>query len=316
MMSLMADLFTAPLRLQPQLTERVWGGRRLAPQAPSPIGEAWVVYEHNVVQDGPHAGRSLAELSAAAPRELLGDRAVGTRFPLLIKLLDCAEWLSVQVHPDDAQARALAGEGQLGKTEAWHLLEAASGAELIAGVRPGTAPETLREAILAGRVMDHAERHPVRAGDTVLVPAGTLHALGPGLLLYEVQQTSDLTYRVYDWDRPASAGRALHLHESAKVVTAARAIPRPTPPGRPGEVQELARCAYFVLERLTGGPQPLSLETCGESFHALTLTAGEARLTVGADTVQLGTLETVVIPAAASAYTLAGDFQALRSRLP
>ena len=316
MMGFMSDAFTAPLRLQPQLTERVWGGRRLAPQAPSPIGEAWVVYEHNVVQDGPHAGRSLAELSATAPRELLGCRAEGSRFPLLIKLLDCAEWLSVQVHPDDAQARALAGEGQLGKTEAWHLLEAATGAELIAGVRPGTDPQTLREAILAGRVMDHAERHSVHAGDTVLVPAGTLHALGPGLLLYEVQQTSDLTYRVYDWDRPASAGRALHLRESAAVVTANRAVPRPILPGRPGEVQELTRCAYFVLERLTGGPHPFPADTQGESFHALTLTAGEARLTVGADTLRLGTLETVVIPAAASAYILEGDFQALRSRLP
>ncbi|MEW6422935.1 MAG: type I phosphomannose isomerase catalytic subunit, partial [Deinococcota bacterium] len=305
----MSGPFTVPLRLRPQLTERVWGGRRLDPQAPSPIGEAWVVYEQNVVQEGPHAGRSLAELSAAAPRELLGRRAQGTRFPLLIKLLDCAEWLSVQVHPDDAQARALAGEGQLGKTEAWHLLEATTGAELIAGVRPGTDLETLREAILAGRVMDHAERHPVRAGDTVLVPAGTLHALGPGLLLYEVQQTSDLTYRVYDWERPASAGRALHLHESAEVVTATRAVPLPTPPAHPSEVQELTRCAYFVLEKLTGGAQPLPSDTHGESFHALTITAGEAWLKAGANTLTLNTLETVVIPAAAGAYTLEGEFQ-------
>ncbi|EYB66978.1 mannose-6-phosphate isomerase [Deinococcus phoenicis] len=275
-----------------------------------------MVYEDNVVRCGPHAGRTLAELSAESPRELLGTHARGTRFPLLIKLLDCAEWLSVQVHPDDVQARALAGEGQLGKTEAWHLLEAAPGAELIAGVRAGTGPDTLRAAILAGEVMAQAQRHSVQAGDTVLIPAGTLHALGPGLLLYEVQQTSDLTYRVYDWDRPASAGRALHLRESAEVTVPVQALPVPTPPGQPGEVRELTRCAYFVLERLTGGPAGVRGATRGESFHALTVTGGEAQLCAGAETLRVGSLETVIVPAAAGAYRLEGDFQVLRARLP
>ncbi|GAA5514649.1 mannose-6-phosphate isomerase ManA [Deinococcus carri] len=307
---------TLPIALQPQFSERVWGGRRLAPTAPSPVGEAWVVYEGNVVARGPYAGHTLAELSAAYPRELLGTHAQGTRFPLLIKLLDCADWLSVQVHPDDAQARVLAGEGHLGKTEAWHLLEAAQEAQLIAGVRAGTEAERLREAILAGQVMDHAERHPVQAGDTVLMPAGTLHALGPGLLLYEVQQTSDLTYRVYDWDRPASAGRALHLRESAAVTLPAQAAPLASPPAQPGEVQELTRCAYFVLERLTGGPAPLQGTTRGESFHALTVIEGEAQLRAGQDTLRLGKLESALVPAAADTYTLEGDFQLLRSRLP
>ncbi|WP_034385662.1 type I phosphomannose isomerase catalytic subunit [Deinococcus sp. YIM 77859] len=307
---------TRPLVLQPRFSQRVWGGTRLLPESPTPIGEAWVVYEENQVQFGPHAGYTLGELSAAHPRELLGRRAQGTRFPLLIKLLDCAEWLSVQVHPDDAQAQRLAGEGQLGKTEAWHILEAVPGAELIAGVRPGTDAKALRTAILAGRIMDYAERHTVQAGDTVLMPAGTLHALGPGLLLYEVQQTSDLTYRVYDWDRPASAGRALHLPESAEVTTTTRVAPQPSTPGQPGEVQELTRCPYFVLERLVGEGTALQADTLGESFHALTVTAGELHLTAGGETLKLGPLESVVVPAAAGTYSLTGTFQALRSRLP
>ncbi|MEF2280083.1 type I phosphomannose isomerase catalytic subunit [Deinococcus sp. YIM 134068] len=305
----------APLVLRPRLAQRVWGGRRLDPAAPQPIGEAWEVYEENEVEGGPHAGHTLAELSAAHPHELLGRRARGTRFPLLIKLLDCAEWLSVQVHPNDEQARELAGEGQLGKTEAWHILDAAPGAELIAGVRPGTEAGLLREAILGGRVMDHAHRHPVTTGDTVLMPAGTLHALGPGLFLYEVQQTSDLTYRVYDWDRPASAGRTLHLHESAIVTTTAQATLMTSEALQPGETRELTRCDYFVLERLTGGA-PLTGDTRGESFHALTVTSGEARLTWAEGGVTLAPLRSVVIPAALGEYRLAGDFTALLSRLP
>ncbi|GAA5534333.1 type I phosphomannose isomerase catalytic subunit [Deinococcus aluminii] len=309
-------VLTAPLLLQPRFSERVWGGTRLRPGASSPVGEVWAVYEENPVQGGPYAGRTLADLSEAYPRELLGSRTQGCRFPLLIKLLDCAQWLSVQVHPDDAQARALAGEGQLGKTEAWYLLDAAPGAELIAGVRPGTPPDTLREAILSGRVMDHAQRHRVQAGDTVMMPAGTLHALGPGLLLYEVQQTSDLTYRVYDWDRPASAGRALHLHESAAVTTTAQAAPMSTAPGQPGDVSELTRCPYFVLERLTGGDMALRGNTRGESFHALTVTAGEARLIAGGEPLHLKALESAVLPAAAGAYRLEGTFELLRARLP
>lgn len=311
----MVSPFPAPLVLQARLSERVWGGRRLAPHRPEPVGEAWVVDEGNRVEGGPHGGRTLGELSAAHPLELLGTRARGPRFPLLIKLLDCAEWLSVQVHPNDEQARELAGEGQLGKTEAWHVLEAEPGAELIAGVRPGTGADELRAAILGGRVMDYAQRQPVRAGDTILMPAGTLHALGPGLLLYEVQQTSDLTYRVYDWDRPPDAGRALHLRESALVTTNTRAALEPGAPAHPGEIRELTRCAYFVLERLTGG-EAVAGDTRGESFHAVTVMTGEARLEGEGGGVTLGALDSAVVPAALGTYRLEGGFTALRSRLP
>jgi mannose-6-phosphate isomerase len=308
----------SPLLLDTCLTERVWGGSRLKQLGQDgedgPIGEAWAVYEGNRIQNGPFAGQSLGELAARFPAELLGTHATGSRFPLLIKLLDCADWLSVQVHPNDEQAAELEGAGELGKTEAWHILEADAGAELIAGIREGTSADDLKAAILRGDVMDYAERWPVGAGDTVMMPAGTLHALGPGLLLYEVQQTSDTTYRVYDWDRPASAGRALHLEKSAAVTTTNRAQPQASPPATPGQSQELTACPYFVLERLSG-PE-LQGDTRGDSFHALTVMAGEMTLQAGAERLTLGALASVVVPAAAGAYRLSGEFQALLSRLP
>ncbi|THF71709.1 class I mannose-6-phosphate isomerase [Deinococcus sp. Arct2-2] len=309
---------TSPLLLDTRLTERVWGGSRLKQLGQTgedgPIGEAWAVYEGNRIQTGPFAGQSLGDLTARFPAELLGTQAKGSRFPLLIKLLDCADWLSVQVHPNNEQAAELEGAGELGKTEAWHILEAEAGAELIAGIREGTDADDLKAAILRGDVMDYAERWPVGAGDTVMMPAGTLHALGPGLLLYEVQQTSDTTYRVYDWDRPASAGRALHLEKSAAVTTTNRAQPEPAAAAAPGQSQVLTSCPYFVLERFSG-PELLA-DTQGQSFHAITVMAGEMTLQAGAERLTLGALASVVVPAAAGAYRLSGEFQALRSRLP
>jgi mannose-6-phosphate isomerase len=129
-----------PFQLDTQYRQRVWGGQQLK-QAQPPIGEAWIIYEENLVSGGENAGRPLASLVADEGARLLGKRVVahtGGRFPLLIKLLDCADWLSVQVHPDDEQAKRLEGPGQFGKTEAWHILAAESGARLIAGVKPGT----------------------------------------------------------------------------------------------------------------------------------------------------------------------------------
>ncbi|AIZ45909.1 mannose-6-phosphate isomerase [Deinococcus radiopugnans] len=314
----MTQTLTSPLPLESRLVERVWGGTRLIPaggDTSRKVGEAWVVGEDNRVSGGPHTGHTLAELSAQFPEELLGHRATSARFPLLIKLLDCAEWLSVQVHPDDAQARELEGQGFLGKTEAWQVLEADGGAQIIAGIREGTPHDTLRAAILDGKVMEHVAYTPVHAGDTFLIPAGTVHALGPGVFLYEVQQTSDLTYRIHDWDRPAAAGRALHLGKSAAV---ARPWPAPASPPPPAgaAVQQLTRCDYFVLERLGSGGGTLAGDTAGQSFHVLTVTRGEARVTAGSERYTLGQFESLLLPAAVGAYGLSGDFELLRSSLP
>jgi mannose-6-phosphate isomerase len=306
------------LRLIPEYRHRVWGGQRLRPNA-DPYGEAWIVYEENRIASGPEAGRTLAEVAETYGADLLGQRAMertGKRFPLLIKLLDTAEWLSLQVHPDDEQAERLEGAGQFGKTEAWHILDAEPGAEVLCGLQPQTPAETVAQAIREGTIVDRMQHVPVRAGDTVFVRAGTIHALGPGLLLYEVQQTSDITYRVFDWNRPQSAGRALHIDQSMEVAKPqAEGRAKPLPPVPDGGQVTLLECPYFTLETLAGHSHAVSLDTGGGSFHALTVIEGEARVAGDGWTETLGRFETVVIPASSGRYDVepAGQFRALKA---
>jgi mannose-6-phosphate isomerase len=223
------------------------------------------------------------------------------------------------VHPNDEQAAALEGPGQFGKTEAWHILSAEPEARLIAGVRPGATREVIARAIRAGSILDWAQYHPVRAGDTVFMPAGTLHALGPGLLLYEVQQTSDITYRVFDWNRPASAGRALHLEQSA-VVTDATATGQPSarPTLRADDQCALVQCNYFTLDLIAAREEAVSLDIGGHSFQALTVIEGEAAVARGDEAVTLRRFETVIVPAAGGPGQLRpnGACRVLRARVP
>jgi mannose-6-phosphate isomerase len=309
--------------LEPQYRERVWGGQRLKPHDP-PYGEAWVAFEESRVKDGEHAGRAVGELAEAYGAAFLGDAVAaryGSRFPLLVKLLDCADWLSVQVHPNDEQARRLVGPDEFGKTEAWHFLEAEPGATIYAGIRPGTSREALADAIRSGRVLDVAERLEVRAGETVYIPAGTLHALGPGLLLYEVQQSSDTTYRVYDWDRPATAGRKLHVEESVAVTDPRRGAVRHPPPELSGTAASRAlSCPYFELDVLSvGGDAPLTDDTEGGSFQLLTVTGGAVEIVCGGESLRLGLHETALVAGGAGGYELRADgdgARVLRAAVP
>lgn len=297
-----------PFQLSIQYHPRVWGGQRLQVSPQNPIGEAWLIHEHNLVKSGEFAGQSLEQVAKSLGADLLGYKYAGSRFPLLIKILDCADWLSIQVHPNDTQAVQLEGAGQLGKTEAWHLLEVETGAELICGVKAGVSPEQLEAAIRSSTVRDVAQYQAVQTGETVMMHAGTMHALGPGMLLYEVQQTSDITYRVYDWDRPASAGRALHIEQSVAVTTTKTASITPKL-----EAGILTQCPYFMLEKLV---EPSTYTPDGSSFHALTITKGQATLQSAGQTWDLARFDSVVIPANCPEYSLSGHFEALRSSLP
>lgn len=311
-------MLNQPLQLLPEYRDYIWGGARLRPGI-VPTAEAWVVYEGDKIAAGPFIGKTLGELAAETGPDLLGARAyakTGRRFPLLVKLLDCAEWLSLQVHPDDKQAVALEGPGNFGKTEAWHVLEAAPQATLIAGMKPGTTAETLETAMRNGTIVDHAQMIPVKAGDTIFMAAGTIHALGPGLLVYEVQQTSDWTYRVYDWGRPETPSRRLHIEKSLAVsrsdaVASAQSLPVLTD----GQPSLLCECPYFKLETFYAEKQPIQFDTKGESFHAITVTEGTARLVASGGEVSLRRFETAVIPAACGAYQVepVTVFRALRT---
>jgi mannose-6-phosphate isomerase len=308
------------LKLVPSYRDYVWGGDRLRPGY-SPTAEAWVIWENDQIESGPLAGKTLGEAAIEFGDGLLGAKALsrtGTRFPLLIKLLDCAQWLSLQVHPNDEQAVELEGPGQFGKTEAWHILEAQPGATLIAGLKPNTSAETLAKSIRNETIIEHAQYVSVSEGDTVFMRAGTLHALGPGLLVYEVQQTSNWTYRVYDWGRPQTEARRLHIDKSIQVTRADLAAPIVSRPDcEDGRQQRLIECEYFTLNLLCASTNAIKLDTQRESFHAITLIEGKAILRTEDESIELDKFQTAVIPANTGSYQFEPltSCRALRSSL-
>jgi mannose-6-phosphate isomerase len=306
------------LKLTPSYRDYVWGGERLRP-GHFPTAEAWVVWEGDVIESGPLAGKTLGEAAEQFGDALLGAKTTGrtgTRFPLLIKLLDCAQWLSLQVHPNDQLAVELEGPNQFGKTEAWHILDAEAEAKLIAGLKPNTPSEQVAASIRNETVIDHVQYVDIRQGDTVFMPAGTLHALGPGLLVYEVQQTSDWTYRVYDWGRPATEKRPLHIDKSIRATRTDFTAPIiPAPTVGDGTRHVLVECEYFTLEILSAAANNIELDTKAESFHTITIIEGKALLKTGDERVDLEKFQTAVVPAQVGSYQFQPltDCRALKS---
>jgi mannose-6-phosphate isomerase len=290
-----------PFRLTPVYKDYVWGGKKLRPQAEI-TAEAWIISEEDLVLDGPYKGQTLAKVVELEGTALLGSKVVkqtGRRFPLLIKLLDCANWLSLQVHPNNEQAKKLAGPNQFGKTEAWYVIEAEKDAQLISGFKPNINCDDIKKSAGKKEFLDLVERRAVKAGDTIFIAPGTIHALGPGLLIYEVQQNSDITYRVYDWDRPMDNGRKLHIDESIEVLN----------PNEKGEIKPLAEknayspistltsCIFFSLNLLHGKQSNVKINTMGESFAAIT-SLNSAIIVRGSDwSFNLNPLETLFVPA-------------------
>ncbi|MDR3572460.1 MAG: class I mannose-6-phosphate isomerase [Anaerolineaceae bacterium] len=314
----MLDPIHQPFLLSPQYRNYVWGGNRLKP-GESPVAEAWVVYEKDVVASGPFAGRTLADLAVQYGASLLGQRVVastGLRFPLLIKLLDCAQWLSLQVHPNDEQAKRFEGPGFFGKTEAWHFIRVDPGAEILCGLKPGTTAETLNETIRTGTVVEAMQRLQVRTGESIYIPAGTIHALGPGLLLFEIQQNSDTTYRVFDWNRPPTKERPLHIEKSLAVANPqASSQPLPLPELADGSQKTLIACPYFKLDTLAAQAKSIIMDRHGESFDTLTVVDGSIQVEGDGWKIPLNRLETALVPAGCGPYQVnpAGSYRALRA---
>lgn len=253
-----------PLLFEPALHTKPWGGSQMSARLGKQIvpgekiGESWELYYRNIVSNGAFAGRTLAEVIATDPQGIIGRLTTDTEYPLLIKFLDPAEWLSVQVHPDDALASELEGQPR-GKTECWYVIEAEPSATIAFGLAEPLTTDSMRALIESGdtnRIERMMQYVPVQTGDFVFVQAGTMHALGPGVLIYELQQTSDTTYRVYDWGRMGLDGkpRALHLDKALRcthfdVLPAAqvRYTVREVAPGV--RYANLIRSQYFGLEK-------------------------------------------------------------------
>lgn len=256
-----------------------------------------------------HEGRTqtLDGLAAGLGVALVGTRAMarlGARFPLLVKLIDAADWLSLQVHPGNALARELHGPEALGKAEAWLVLDAAPGATLISGPGRDLDAAALRAAIAEGTLgRTGCEERQAVPGETFMLAAGTLHAVGARTFLYEIEQPSDLTYRVSDWGRPASADRPLHVAESLRAVDPrAHAVPA----GRNWLLDGGAlRVPEFALELLHEGPADRS--PAGESLEVVTVVAGSATLDGDGWSLELREWGTAVVPAATDAYRITGS---------
>jgi mannose-6-phosphate isomerase len=296
-----------PLLLDAPVVHRVWGGSRFQ-AAHGPIGEVWLVHEDNVIQQGPLAGSTLAGATSKMGSALLGRRLTERgerRFPLLIKVIDAAEWLSIQVHPDDEQAALLEGPHHRGKTEAWYVLESDTGAAIIAGIKPEVTPAQLENALGSREILDLVQRHELRAGDAVLLPAGAVHALGPGMVIYEIQQSSDITYRIYDWDRPIGEGRRLHFEQSRRSIKPSLRVNVDhiaDPP--PGNLSTVAASEYFTLQLGRAGSIPMAFDTEGDVFHIVTVIQDSATLTGDGWTLTVSPYETAAIPAAIGPYAI------------
>lgn len=320
-----------PLRLHAVPKETLWGGRNLEtlvgkslPPAVL-IGETWETAAESTVAGGPLDGQTIGALVERHGKDLLGWRAMevlGARFPLLAKFLDAQQWLSVQVHPDDAYAAAYEG-GKLGKTETWYILQAEPGAQIVYGLSREATQEEVAEAIAANALESLLATRTVEAGDVVFVPAGTVHAIGAGVVLYELQQYSDLTYRLYDYGRLQADGTPRELHV-AKALSVMHYGPRDarvrpvslddrTLPA--GARRVLSASRYFVLEELTLAGAWTS-QTTGASCEILTLLEGACEIATPSTTVHARNGETVVLPATLGRYTLQGEARLVRSYVP
>ena len=304
------------MKFQPILRETIWGGHKLEPllsggaASSRQIGEAWIAWDGLTVANGPCQGRTLAETVEEDPVALLGERLserYAGRFPLLVKLIDAHDSLSVQVHPDDSYAQEREGQ-PFGKSEVWLVLDAAPDATIIHGMKRPVSADTIAAAVQAEELGPLMETVPVAPGDVVYNSAGTVHALGKGIFIYELQQSSDLTYRLYDWGRRQADGtsRELHVDKSIDVMIRdpfARHKIRPVDlPGDGFQSRLLCACNHFAAEWLRV-KSPVGLSTEYRRFDVLTVLNGSVEVLSGSnDPVGVSTGESVLIPSGLGSY--------------
>ncbi len=306
-----------PLRFAPVYKQAIWGGGRIAarfarPGAPTLCAESWEISAHadggGAVLNGPWAGATLAALTRAHGRDLLGAHAPeAERFPLLFKIIDARERLSLQVHPN---ARVAAHTGAEPKNESWCLLDADPGALLYAGLAPGATPAALRAALAGAAAEELLVRHPAVPGQALHIPAGLVHAIGAGCLIYEVQQSSNTTYRLYDWNRVDARGRRRELHLEAGLDAIDWSLPPPAVhPPAPRETAGPNRWGawpdnpYFRLRHLCLEAEEL-LRPAGLSFIALFVERGAVEIATAARAERLAAGDSCLVPACADGCRL------------
>ena len=308
-----------PLTFIPVFKDYIWGGRnlerlnRVIPEGL--IAESWEIAGHRdgttIVDNGYFAGKSLVEVQDELGLDLIGSKNLWAhergKFPLLVKLIDANRSLSLQVHPNDEYAR-VNESNSLGKTEMWVVLNAKPGAQLILGVKEGTTPELFRQAIKDGNLEQYLHYLPVKAGDHICVPAGSLHAIMDGTLIAEIQQNSNLTYRVYDWNRVGADGkpRPLHIDKSLDVINFAQIEPGLCPPQLVAKTKGVRRwklCSdsYFTVERVEMAAGAEYLGDCnGETLEIWGVIKGQAAI----NDLQLDAVRFALLPAAMGPFTV------------
>ncbi|MCA9145488.1 MAG: class I mannose-6-phosphate isomerase [Planctomycetaceae bacterium] len=299
-----------PLRFEPLFRRYLWGGRRLQTVLGKQIGagddyaESWEIVDHgadqSVVAAGPLAGKSLHDLVTQHGQELFGRHFPQPQFPLLFKFLDAHRNLSVQVHPNDEQGQQL-DPPDLGKTEAWVVLHAEPGSLIYAGLKRGFDRPAFEREVRRGTTELCLHRFEPRVGDCIFIPAGTVHALGEGLIIAEIQQASDTTFRVFDWNRAGADGqpRPLHVDQALEVIdydTDPVLAQTPTRTDR-DHVTRLVKCDKFTLDRWQlDGEAPFGGDN---RFHIVALLQGELQLTTRSSEHLVRKGQTILLPAAA-----------------
>ncbi len=308
----MSKINLYPLRFEPIYQYRIWGGRHLADLLSTPlpddgpIGEAWMLSDRDdhtsLVANGSLKGQTIAQLMEQYPEQLMGKLAGHfNRFPLLLKFLDASELLSVQVHPSDEQKNYIPA-GEHGKTEAWVVLKAGKKSRIYAGLKSKTTIQNLRNAIMSGTIADHLSFFTPKIGDVVFLPAGTVHALGGDVVVFEVQQNSDVTFRLYDWnhvDAKTGHPRALQVDKAFACINFLQGVIEPAVPvvEMIGSVkrEHLFHCDHFCLSRISGESQ--FVVGAVDAPHMLVCIAGDGQLEYDDAYYTIGKGDVFLLPA-------------------
>ncbi len=310
-----------PLKLSYITKSPLWGGRRLIDgwkleSSENTVGEAWMLTvrdkEMSIIQNGSQAGKTMRKYIDTYGSSVIGTKYQGGDFPLLIKLIDACDKLSVQVHPNDDYAAKI--ENDRGKTEMWYIVEADEGAEIIYGLRDGISAEQFRAMVREGKLADTMYHCPVHAGETYFIPSGMLHAIGAGILIAEIQQNCDLTYRVYDYERrqPDGSLRELHVEKALDVTVPFTQDQVDTIRYEGGEKNDdtLAHCRYFKTRKLNINDST-KLTIYESSFAFLLCLDGKGRILSNGESYEVDRADGYYLPADLGDITLDGEMTIL-----